>query len=105
MSESGNAALARLGAGPYKGAASLAFYRKSFALWRQEFKFWPQVLTTKAQVAQLVEHATENRSVAGSIPALGTILLNDLVDHAASEFMRTAVARDAVLGRCVKQLA
>ena len=26
-----------------------------------------------AQVAQLVEHATENRSVAGSIPALGTI--------------------------------
>jgi hypothetical protein len=29
-----------------------------------------------AQVAQLVEHATENRSVAGSIPALGTILSN-----------------------------
>ena len=29
----------------------------------------------KAQVAQLVEHATENRSVAGSIPALGTIAL------------------------------
>ena len=28
---------------------------------------------TDAQVAQLVEHATENRSVAGSIPALGTI--------------------------------
>lgn len=27
-----------------------------------------------AQIAQLVEHATENRSVAGSIPALGTIL-------------------------------
>ena len=26
-----------------------------------------------AQIAQLVEHATENRSVAGSIPALGTI--------------------------------
>ena len=26
----------------------------------------------QAQVAQLVEHATENRSVAGSIPALGT---------------------------------
>ena len=31
-----------------------------------------------AQVAQLVEHATENRSVAGSIPALGTIIFNDL---------------------------
>jgi hypothetical protein len=30
--------------------------------------------TNGAQVAQLVEHATENRSVAGSIPALGTIL-------------------------------
>src|SRR4051812_35801256 len=27
-----------------------------------------------AQVAQLVEHATENRSVGGSIPPLGTIL-------------------------------
>ena len=26
-----------------------------------------------AQVAQLVEHATENRSVGGSIPLLGTI--------------------------------
>src|ERR1700730_13762215 len=28
-----------------------------------------------AQVAQLVEHATENRSVGGSIPPLGTTLL------------------------------
>ena len=28
---------------------------------------------TDAQVAQLVEHATENRSVGGSIPPLGTI--------------------------------
>jgi hypothetical protein len=28
-----------------------------------------------AQVAQLVEHATENRSVGGSIPPLGTMLL------------------------------
>lgn len=27
----------------------------------------------RAQVAQLVEHATENRSVGGSIPPLGTI--------------------------------
>src|SRR5438046_3650841 len=27
-----------------------------------------------AQVAQLVEHATENRSVGGSIPPLGTIM-------------------------------
>jgi hypothetical protein len=29
----------------------------------------------RAQVAQLVEHATENRSVGGSIPPLGTIAL------------------------------
>ena len=37
---------------------------------------YKRLLSTKdacAQVAQLVEHATENRSVAGSIPALGTI--------------------------------
>jgi hypothetical protein len=27
----------------------------------------------QAQVAQLVEHATENRSVGGSTPSLGTI--------------------------------
>ncbi len=31
-----------------------------------------------AQVAQLVEHATENRSVGGSIPPLGTSKINDL---------------------------
>jgi hypothetical protein len=31
-----------------------------------------------AQVAQLVEHATENRSVGGSIPPLGTIKINYL---------------------------
>ena len=30
-------------------------------------------LLEHAQVAQLVEHATENRSVGGSIPPLGTI--------------------------------
>jgi hypothetical protein len=31
-----------------------------------------------AQVAQLVEHVTENHGVGGSIPPLGTILFNDL---------------------------
>src|SRR3954447_24211729 len=31
------------------------------------------VRTGSAQVAQLVEHATENRSVGGSIPPLGTM--------------------------------
>ena len=35
--------------------------------------FWRGRGPTRAQIAQLVEHATENRSVAGSIPALGTI--------------------------------
>ncbi len=36
------------------------------------------VFSQNAQVAQLVEHATENRSVGGSIPPLGTININDL---------------------------
>lgn len=31
------------------------------------------IASARAQVAQLVEHATENRSVGGSIPPLGTI--------------------------------
>jgi hypothetical protein len=31
-----------------------------------------------AQVAQLVEHVTENHGVGGSIPPLGTIKINDL---------------------------
>ncbi|VTZ27197.1 hypothetical protein MPC1_490007 [Methylocella tundrae] len=34
-----------------------------------------------AQVAQLVEHATENRSVGGSIPPLGTTLSSGCVDN------------------------
>lgn len=33
-----------------------------------------------AQVAQLVEHATENRSVGGSIPPLGTIYLIEIIE-------------------------
>ncbi len=32
-----------------------------------------RAILLKAQVAQLVEHVTENHGVAGSIPALGTI--------------------------------
>ena len=41
----------------------------------------------RAQVAQLVEHATENRSVGGSIPPLGTILklLNILAIYPSRE--------------------
>ena len=34
-----------------------------------------------AQVAQLVEHATENRSVGGSIPPLGTNELIELIEE------------------------
>ena len=37
-------------------------------------------LQGSAQVAQLVEHATENRSVGGSIPPLGTMKINSLYD-------------------------
>ena len=38
------------------------------------------MVEAKAQVAQLVEHVTENHGVAGSIPALGTMLFKTLVD-------------------------
>ncbi len=38
------------------------------------FAYKPPRRKASAQVAQLVEHATENRSVGGSIPPLGTIL-------------------------------
>ena len=37
-----------------------------------------------AQVAQLVEHATENRSVGGSIPPLGTIDISNLANSTAT---------------------
>jgi hypothetical protein len=37
-----------------------------------------------AQVAQLVEHATENRSVGGSIPPLGTTAVRGLLLSTAS---------------------
>jgi hypothetical protein len=44
----------------------------------------PPILTPpgvwRAQVAQLVEHATENRSVGGSIPPLGTNKINNLFE-------------------------
>jgi hypothetical protein len=41
-----------------------------------------------AQVAQLVEHATENRSVGGSIPPLGTIPPNIAVSAIACDSTR-----------------
>jgi hypothetical protein len=38
-----------------------------------------------AQVAQLVEHATENRSVGGSTPSLGTISLKRISSVATDQ--------------------
>ena len=39
------------------------------------------IVAADAQVAQLVEHATENRSVGSSILSLGTTNFKDLVDR------------------------
>ena len=47
----------------------------------------------QAQVAQLVEHATENRSVGGSIPPLGTILSAILItERMAWSYLVTLLA-------------
>ena len=48
---------------------------------------FPDSLSFLGEVAQLVEHTTENRGVAGSIPALGTSLLT------ASGPLRGAIER------------
>ena len=54
-----------------------------------------------AQVAQLVEHAIENRSVAGSIPALGTIFFNGLDRKSNSqEFTRGTVVTPRIKDCC-----
>jgi hypothetical protein len=76
-----------------------------------------RIFKTAAQIAQLVEHATENRSVTGSIPVLGTISLqvscyflpvtmlsSKLMRNGASAALalRSAVANsDSVLGLAV----
>jgi hypothetical protein len=53
-----------------------------------------------AQVAQLVEHATENRSVGGSIPPLGTIFSNDFntIDKRSGRAISSASIRGINLG-------
>ena len=61
----------------WTGQASLTINRRSRPL-----------APGSAQVAQLVEHATENRSVGGSIPPLGTIksfrlLINSIIQYSA----------------------
>ena len=40
----------------------------------------------RAQVAQLVEHATENRSVGGSIPSLGTTEIRPANRESGNDF-------------------
>ena len=66
-----------------KTSGSLARNRAQAALDKAEAgAYKPQSAASRgapaAQVAQLVEHATENRSVGGSIPPLGTIKIKDL---------------------------
>ena len=46
-------------------------------------RFFSEPRRSTAQVAQLVEHATENRSVGGSIPPLGTTPLSLVTDGAS----------------------
>src|SRR3546814_2577177 len=46
-----------------------------------------------AQVAQLVEHATENRSVGGSTPSLGTISPRSEERRVGQECVRTCRSR------------
>ncbi len=60
------------GAGPKGWTARIATARDAIA------SPAPTGAELWAQVAQLVEHATENRSVGGSIPPLGTIPLTDI---------------------------
>src|SRR3954452_20850262 len=64
------------------------------------------VRTGSAQVAQLVEHATENRSVGGSIPPLGTSKINVLI--LISDFKKSACphcVRINVVGRVWRKAA
>ena len=52
-----------------------------------------------AQVAQLVEHVTENHGVGGSIPSLGTTFPN--LDHTPSEPLGSPDQRDELCARSV----
>lgn len=46
---------------------------KCFLLTKQIYNLYLLLSLTYAEIAQLVEHAPEERSVGGSIPSLGTI--------------------------------
>ena len=77
--------VAGFGAWGYAGHASLSAFRMAAPREAEGEAWWtglPGLTINRrsrplrrdtAQVAQLVEHATENRSVGGSIPPLGTI--------------------------------
>ncbi len=54
---------------------------------------WFPWTSQHAQVAQLVEHATENRSVGGSIPPLGTIRASALIRQRSLSSIMTATSR------------
>ena len=55
----------------------------------------------RAQVAQLVEHVTENHGVGGSIPSLGTIFLSLPVQPA--RHMTAAVATERIIVLVAKE--
>jgi hypothetical protein len=53
-----------------------------------------------AQVAQLVEHATENRSVGGSIPPLGTIQMADITSKNSTPLLRPFRTHSSLQPHC-----
>jgi hypothetical protein len=58
-----------------------------------------------AQVAQLVEHATENRSVGGSIPLLGTIFFPKSKSDQVAAAVKCITAGPAICASTVTALA
>ena len=60
---------------------------------------WQQTLDVKAEIAQLVEHATENRGVASSILALGTSRPDrQALDAGVVQLVERLLAKEKVVG-------
>jgi hypothetical protein len=60
---------------------------------------WQQTLDVKAEIAQLVEHATENRGVASSILALGTSRHDgQALDAGVVQLVERLLAKEKVVG-------
>ncbi len=60
---------------------------------------WYQTLNEKAEIAQLVEHATENCGVASSILALGTSRPDRQADYAGVvQLVERLLAKEKVVG-------